>query len=90
MDKPSAKYEVIYEIVSQDDNLQNVKELCAIAGVSRSGYYNWIKSAGKARELKRNLKIKLISHKSLKHTNLEATTKAFEVFICAFYIWIHL
>lgn len=50
MDKPSAKYEVIYEIVSQDDNLQNVKELCAIAGVSRSGYYNWIKSAGKRTE----------------------------------------
>ncbi len=50
MDKPSAKYEIIHEIVSQDDNLQNVKELCAIAGVSRSGYYSWIKSAGKRTE----------------------------------------
>jgi len=50
MDKPSAKYEVIYEIVSQDGNLQNVKELCDIAGVSRSGYYNWVHSADKRAE----------------------------------------
>lgn len=47
MDKPSAKYEVIYEIVSQEGNLQNVKELCKIAGVSRSGYYNWLASEEK-------------------------------------------
>ena len=47
MDKPSAKYAIIHEIVSQDGNLQNVKELCEIAGVSRSGYYNWINSADK-------------------------------------------
>ena len=40
MDRPSAKYEIIHSIVSQKDNLQNVKELCNIAGVSRSGYYN--------------------------------------------------
>lgn len=38
MDRPSAKYEIIHSIVSQKDNLQNVKELCNIAGVSRSGY----------------------------------------------------
>ena len=50
MDKPSAKYEVIYEIISQDGNLQNVKELCEIAGVSKSGYYNWIRSADKRAE----------------------------------------
>lgn len=50
MDKPSAKYEIIHEIVSQEGNLQNVKELCAIAGVSRSGYYNWLNSAGKRAE----------------------------------------
>jgi len=50
MDRSSAKYEIIHEIISQDGNLQNVKELCAIAGVSRSGYYNWIKSADKRAE----------------------------------------
>ena len=50
MDKPSAKYEVIHEIVSQEGNLQNVRELCEIAGVSRSGYYNWLHSADKRAE----------------------------------------
>lgn len=50
MDKPSAKYEVIHEIVSMEGNLQNIKELCSIAGVSRSGYYNWVASADKRAE----------------------------------------
>lgn len=47
MDRPSAKYEIIHSIVSQEGNLQNVKELCQIAGVSRSGYYNWLASEDK-------------------------------------------
>ena len=47
MEYSSAKFEVIHSIVSQEGNLQNVKELCAIAGVSRSGYYNWVASADK-------------------------------------------
>ena len=47
MDRPSAKYEIIHSIVSQKDNLQNVKELCNIAGVSRSGYSNWLASEDK-------------------------------------------
>ena len=50
MDRPSAKYEIIHSIVSQKDNLQNVKELCNIAGVSRSGYYNWLASEDKRLE----------------------------------------
>ena len=50
MDKPHAKYEVIREIVSQEGNLQNVRELCRIAGVSRSGYYNWLASEEKRNE----------------------------------------
>ena len=44
MDRPSAKYEIIHSIISQDGCLQNIKELCQIAGVSRSGYYNWLAS----------------------------------------------
>lgn len=47
MDKPSAKYQVIHEIVSQEGNLQNIRELCSIAGVSRSGYYSWLNSTDK-------------------------------------------
>ena len=44
MENVSAKFEIIHEIVSQENNLQNIRELCRIAGVSRSGYYNWIAS----------------------------------------------
>lgn len=50
MDKPNAKYEIIHQIVSQEDNLQNVRELCQIAGVSRSGYYSWLASKDKRAE----------------------------------------
>jgi Transposase and inactivated derivatives len=39
---PSVRYEVIYEMVSHDDNLLNIGWLCEIAGVSRSGYYYWL------------------------------------------------
>lgn len=46
MDKPSAKYEIIRQIVSQEGNLQNVQDLCRIAGVSKSGYYKWLSSEG--------------------------------------------
>lgn len=42
MGKAGAKFEVIHEIMTQEGNLQNVQELCRIAGVSRSGYYNWL------------------------------------------------
>lgn len=44
MENTKVKFEIIHEMVSQQDNLQNIKELCKIAGVSRSGYYNWIAS----------------------------------------------
>ena len=50
MEKPSAVYEIIYSIVTSEDNMQSVKELCQIAGVSRSGYYNWVASADKRAE----------------------------------------
>ena len=50
MERPSAVYEIIYSIVSAEDNVQSVKELCTIAGVSRSGYYNWVNSADKRAE----------------------------------------
>jgi putative transposase len=39
--RPSAKYEIIEKMVSQKDNLLNVQLLCEIAGVSRSGFYDW-------------------------------------------------
>lgn len=54
MDKPHAKYAVIHEIMSQEGNLQNVRELCRIAGVSLSGYYNWLASEDKRNEKEAN------------------------------------
>ncbi len=52
METSGAKFELIYNIVSSDDNLLSVRQLCEIAGVSRSGYYNWVASEDtrKARE----------------------------------------
>lgn len=44
MDQPCSKFEIIHEIVQREDNLLRVTELCRIAGVSRSGYYNWVAS----------------------------------------------
>jgi putative transposase len=50
---PEAKYQIIHGIVSKDDNLINTRELCKIAGVSRSGYYYWVaaESSRQAKEL---------------------------------------
>ena len=44
-DMPSAKFEIISEMIEQPNNTMTVSELCAIAGVSRSGYYRWVDAA---------------------------------------------
>ena len=44
MNDSSSKYQIIHDIISSEDNVLNTKELCKIAGVSRSGYYAWIKA----------------------------------------------
>jgi transposase InsO family protein len=41
---PGKKFEIAAEMMSRSDNKLNIKELCAIAGVSRSGYYEWVKA----------------------------------------------
>ena len=46
----SKKFELIYGIVKTPGNVLTVKELCSVAGVSRSGYYNWIKAEDKREE----------------------------------------
>lgn len=48
MSEPSAIYEIIHCVLQeeQEDHL-SVLEMCQIAGVSRSGYYAWIKAAPK-------------------------------------------
>ena len=42
MDRTSCKFEIIRDVLSQEGNVLKVKELCEVAGVSRSGYYRWI------------------------------------------------
>ena len=45
MHDSSCAFEIIYSTMKQAQNKLSVKELCAIAGVSRSGYYAWLKAA---------------------------------------------
>lgn len=39
------KFSLILEATLHDDNLLSISFLCRIAGVSRSGYYAWLKAA---------------------------------------------
>lgn len=40
----SIKFEIIHNSISNADNVMNVTQLCKLANVSRSGYYNWVSS----------------------------------------------
>ena len=43
--RPGVKFQLIREAVQQDGARLSVAELCRMAGVSRSGYYAWLKAA---------------------------------------------
>lgn len=47
MDIASNKFKIIDDIINTPGNVLHLEELCATAGVSRSGYYNWKRSAEK-------------------------------------------
>ena len=49
-DNPSIKFELISQMIAREDNQMTVTELCAIAHVSRSGYYHWVDAAPKRAE----------------------------------------
>ena len=42
METSKNKFEIIHETIQKSNNQLSVKMLCEIAGVSRSGYYNWV------------------------------------------------
>lgn len=54
METSEEKFRIIHEMTSRDNNLLNISELCEMAGVSRSGYYNWVgnEDKRKVREMK--------------------------------------
>ena len=45
MNDSSCVFEIIYNTIQLSNNALSVKELCSIAGISRSGYYAWVKAA---------------------------------------------
>ena len=51
---PKVKYELIRSATEKDNNLLCISELCNIAGVSRSGYYNWLDCVPKRIEREEN------------------------------------
>ena len=51
MNDSSCIFEIIFNTINQSHNTMSVKTLCAMAGVSRSGYYAWV-NAATTRELK--------------------------------------
>ena len=46
----SKRFELIHEIMSTQGNILDLNDLCQTAGVSRSGYYKWIRSEDVRRE----------------------------------------
>lgn len=62
MNKASYKYEVIHNTLQDSPGVFNVSILCELAGVSRSGYYAWLKAAParEARELQDQSDFELI------------------------------
>lgn len=62
MNDSSCVFEIIYNTIQNTNNLFTVKELCNIAGVSRSGYYAWVKAAPirKQQELQDRMDFELI------------------------------
>ena len=50
METSESKFGIIHETINKANNTLSVKMLCEIAGVPRSGYYNWVHSADKRAE----------------------------------------
>lgn len=57
MGTPGSKFQIIQDVLSREGNLLTVSDLCRTAGVSRSGYYNWLHSAD-ARKKKESADLK--------------------------------
>ncbi|WP_273171365.1 IS3 family transposase [Dubosiella newyorkensis] len=69
MNRPSEKFELIYEIAQDPENTFSIKQLCELNHVSRSGYYSWIHSleAKAAKEAQDRADFDLILQAFLEH-----------------------
>ena len=60
-------FEIIYNTVQENDNDLSIELLCEIAGVSRSGYYAWVKAiperARREQEDREDFKLILIAYR---------------------------
>lgn len=45
--KASVRFELIHSIASKPGNILTISDMCSIAGVSRTGYYTWLKGIDK-------------------------------------------
>lgn len=45
MNNKASKFQIIYEIARNPDNLLSIDDLCKTAGVSKSGYYYWLNAS---------------------------------------------
>ncbi len=52
-ERSQVKFGIINKTLTQDNNLLRVSSLCQMAGVSRSGYYNWLKKEDFRKEKER-------------------------------------
>lgn len=67
MGKSAPLFEIIYNTVTENENDLSVELLCDIAGVSRSGYYAWVKAiperARREQEDREDFKLILIAYR---------------------------
>ena len=68
MNKACELFEIIQSCIEDTENVLSVSEMCTIAGVSRSGYYAWLKAAPEraAREAqdRKDFDLILVAYKS--------------------------
>ena len=86
MDCAGERFEAVREALADRKNILTVQELCELAGVSRSGYYNWVNSE-QAREM-REQKNRPILNGFWRHTNFAAVRRAPGVSTCGACTWV--
>lgn len=87
MNDSSCIFEIIYNTMQQSHNTMSIKTLCAMAGVSRSGYYAWLNAA--PARAQRDSRTEMTLNKSLLHIKCTVIPKAQKASIWLFFTWIH-